>query len=117
MKFYFRGRELQGQAGDTIATALLRNGVRTFDRSVKQRRKRGPSCMEGFCMSCVLEVDGEPDVLTCRTPLREGMQVKPQLAYPSPEFDFRSLFQAPAFRLFGPELYYRLFTRPVFAQH
>lgn len=108
---------MNGQEGDTIATALLRNRVRTFDRSIKQRRKRGPACMEGFCMSCVLEVDNEPDVLACRTPLREGMHVQPQIAFPSPEFDFRSFFQAPAFKFFGPELYYRLFTRPVPVQH
>lgn len=68
-------------------------------------------------MSCALEIDGEPDVIACKTPLKEGMEVRSQLAWPSPTMDLQSTFQGPAFQLFGPELYYRLFTRPPWAQH
>jgi thioredoxin reductase len=113
IRFTFTGRELIGQQNDTVATALLRNKIRIFDRSMKQRRKRGVSCLEGYCMSCLLEVNGEPDTVTCRTQLREGMVVNPQVAWPSPNTDFLAPFQSNAFKIFGTELYYRLFTRPV----
>lgn len=45
--FRFNGRKLEGYPGDTVATALLRNGVLVFDRSMKQRRRRGVACLEG----------------------------------------------------------------------
>lgn len=113
--FRFRGRPMHGLRGDTIATALLRNGVRVFDRSVKRRRRRGVSCFEGHCMSCLLEVNGAADIVTCRTPLAAGMDIRPQLAMPAPGFDLRAPLQTMAFRLFGPELYYRVLTRPAWA--
>jgi glycine/D-amino acid oxidase-like deaminating enzyme len=63
----------------------------------------------------MLEVNGTADVVTCRTPLVAGMDVRPQLAMPSPSFDLRAPLQNMAFRLFGPELYYRVLTRPAWA--
>jgi hypothetical protein len=117
IRFRFAGRSLVGQQGDTIATALLRNGVRVFDRSMKRRRKRGVSCFEGQCMSCLLRVDDTADVLACRTPLVADMDVRPQLAMPTPLFDLRAPLHSLGFRLFGTELYYRFLTRPVWANH
>jgi sarcosine oxidase subunit alpha len=113
IKFNFGNQEVEGYVGDTIATALLRNGIHVFDRSVKRRRKRGASCLEGYCMSCLVEVDGEADILACRTKIKSGMEVKYQVAWPSPRLDFRAPIQQIGFALFGQELYYQLFTRPV----
>lgn len=113
--FRYNGRRLKGLQGDTIAIALLRNGIRVFDRSVKRRMKRGVSCLEGYCMSCLLEVNGQPDVITCRTPLRLGMDIRSQVAIPSPKVDIRAPIQVAAFKIAGPELYYRLFTKPAWA--
>jgi hypothetical protein len=112
IRFRFGNREIVGKAADTIATALLRNGIHVFDRSVKRRRKRGAACLEGYCMSCMVEVNGEADVLACRTRVEPGMVVKPQVAWPSPKIDFRAPLQQTVFELFGQDLYYRLFTRP-----
>ena len=39
--FRFDGRELSGREGDTIASALLANGVRIVGRSFKYHRPRG----------------------------------------------------------------------------
>ena len=41
LRFRFDGRELQGLAGDTLASALLANGVRQVARSFKYHRPRG----------------------------------------------------------------------------
>ncbi len=41
MSFVFNGRTMQGFAGDTLASALLANGVDTVTRSFKYGRRRG----------------------------------------------------------------------------
>ena len=41
LPFSFAGRQMNGRAGDTIASALLANGVVTVGRSFKYRRPRG----------------------------------------------------------------------------
>ncbi len=41
LRFQFNGKSLRGFAGDTLASALLANGVRTVGRSFKFHRPRG----------------------------------------------------------------------------
>ena len=41
-KFTFDGRKYEGHPGDTLASALLANGVRLMGRSFKYHRPRGP---------------------------------------------------------------------------
>jgi sarcosine oxidase subunit alpha len=41
LSFRFDGRKLEGYAGDTLASALLANGVSIVGRSFKLRRPRG----------------------------------------------------------------------------
>lgn len=116
IRFTFSGKKMVGKPGDTIATALLRNGVRTFDRSIKLRRRRGPNCLEGYCMSCLLEVDGYRDVLSCRTKLENGMEIRPQIAWPTPKIDLLAPFQNLANNLIGYDGIYHLFTSPPWAR-
>ncbi|MEE4189381.1 MAG: 2Fe-2S iron-sulfur cluster-binding protein, partial [Roseobacter sp.] len=42
IKFNFDAREYKGHPGDTLASALLANGVRLMGRSFKYHRPRGP---------------------------------------------------------------------------
>ena len=41
LRFTFDGRSYQGHAGDTLASALLANGVHLVGRSFKYHRPRG----------------------------------------------------------------------------
>ena len=41
LQFEYDGARLQGYAGDTLASALLANGVRLVGRSFKYHRPRG----------------------------------------------------------------------------
>ena len=41
LQFSFNGRFYQGYQGDTLASALLANGVRLVGRSFKYHRQRG----------------------------------------------------------------------------
>src|SRR5712671_2346520 len=74
LSFSLDGDRLEGRQGDTVASALLRQGVTTFTRSIKYHRPRGPFCLAGSCGQCLLRIGGVPSLLACRVPLREGMQ-------------------------------------------
>ena len=43
LRFTFDGRQYEGYAGDTLASALMANGVRLLARSFKYHRPRGLS--------------------------------------------------------------------------
>ena len=83
----FDGRRYTGYEGDTIASALYRAGVRVFSRSFKYHRPRGLLCLNGSCPNCLVNVDGMPNVRACSTPLKAGMTVRSQNAWPSLKHD------------------------------
>ncbi len=110
-RFFFNGQPVNAEAGDTIASALYRAGRRVFTRSFKYHRPRGLLCVSGRCPNCMMNVDGVPNVRTCVTPVREGMQVKHQNAYPSLEQDWLAASQY--FDALMPVgWYYKTFTNP-----
>jgi sarcosine oxidase subunit alpha len=76
--FEFDGRTLTGYEGETIAAALHAAGVHVLRKSIKRSRPRGFFCAIGRCSSCLMTVDGVPNVMTCVTRLRRGMRVKTQ---------------------------------------
>ncbi|MTI95568.1 MAG: (2Fe-2S)-binding protein [Firmicutes bacterium] len=80
VRFKFEGRELEGREGDTIAAALHANGIKVLSHSRRHHRPRGFFCAIGQCSSCLMEVNGEPNVRVCIVPLEEGMDVKLQPA-------------------------------------
>ncbi|MDP6183839.1 MAG: 2Fe-2S iron-sulfur cluster-binding protein, partial [Gammaproteobacteria bacterium] len=47
IRFRFEGREIEGFAGDTIASALAANGIWLLSRSFKYHRPRGSMSMSG----------------------------------------------------------------------
>jgi sarcosine oxidase subunit alpha len=71
--FSLEGERLQGRVGDTLAAALLRNGITTFTRSIKYHRPRGPFCFTGNCGQCLVRVDGVPSLPACQVELQPGM--------------------------------------------
>lgn len=75
IRFLLDGREVEGVAGDTVASALLALGVRAFRRNPATGETRGPFCLIGACFECLVEIDGWPDRRACITPLRPGMRV------------------------------------------
>jgi len=76
--FYFEGQPVEGFTGETIAAALLAAGVKILRHSVKLNRPRGFFCAIGKCSSCLMEVDGVPNVFSCITPIKAGMRVNRQ---------------------------------------
>lgn len=76
--FYWHGRELWGYEGEPIAAALHAAGVKVLHHSLKLGRPRGFFCAIGNCSSCLVVVDGVPNVRACTEKLRQGMRIERQ---------------------------------------
>jgi sarcosine oxidase subunit alpha len=75
--FTFDGESIEAYEGETIAAALHAAGIRVLSRT-RSGAPRGLFCAIGKCSSCLMTVDGIPNVRTCVTPIREGMVVESQ---------------------------------------
>jgi len=78
IKFTYNGREIECYENETIASALHAAGIRVLSKSSKLLRPRGFYCAIGKCASCIMTVDGVPNVRSCITLVREGMKVESQ---------------------------------------
>jgi predicted molibdopterin-dependent oxidoreductase YjgC len=69
----FAGRTLQARAGQTVAAALMENGVRSWRRTRHRERPRGLFCGIGVCFDCLLTIDDRAAQRACLVPVRDGM--------------------------------------------
>lgn len=76
--FTIEGRSAVAAEGDTVAIALLSNGVVTCRASAVSKEPRAPYCLMGICFECLVEIDGAGNKQACLTPLTKGMDVKMQ---------------------------------------
>lgn len=79
IKFVFNGEKMEGYENETVAAALHAAGVKVLGESLFKHRPRGFYCAIGNCSSCLMVVDGVPNVKTCVTQLKEGMVVEKQV--------------------------------------
>ncbi|MDZ4735667.1 MAG: sarcosine oxidase subunit alpha [Rhodospirillaceae bacterium] len=115
LHFTFNGRRYQGYAGDTLASALLANGVKLIGRSFKYHRPRGivSAGSEEPTGLVQLEIGGytEPNLRATQIELYEGLITTTQNAWPSVEYDFgavNNLFS----KIFIAGFYYKTFMQP-----
>ncbi|WP_290649511.1 sarcosine oxidase subunit alpha family protein [Aquisalimonas sp.] len=84
--FRFDGREMQGYAGDTLASALLANGVNVVNRSIKLHRPRGIVGHGAEEPNALLQIDRGaatlPDRRATQTELYEGLEARPAVGRP-----------------------------------
>ncbi|MEM0332254.1 MAG: FAD-dependent oxidoreductase [Archaeoglobaceae archaeon] len=107
---YFNGKPIKAFEGETVAAALYAAGVRVFSRSFKWHRPRGFFCAIGKCSACMMEVDGIPNVRTCKVYVRDGMQVKTQSGMPEAENDVLSILDDVMDTVFPHGSHYLKFT-------
>ena len=81
VRFTWNGRPIEARSGQSIAAALLADGVRTLRRTSPRDEPRGLFCNMGVCFDCLVEVDGRAGMRACQVVVAEGMRVRPQ---PSP---------------------------------
>jgi sarcosine oxidase subunit alpha len=110
---YFDGRPVEAYEGETVAAALYASGLRIFSRSFRFHRPRGFFCAIGKCSSCMMEVDGIPNVRTCKVYVRDGMQIRSQNSFPNVNTDFYEIFDR-LDSLFPHGFHYKKFIKPSF---
>ena len=76
--FTFDGEEIEGFKGETISAALHAHGVIELAKSPVLHRPRGLFCAIGNCSSCLMVVNGEPNVRVCVIKIEPGMKVETQ---------------------------------------
>lgn len=76
VSFTFNNRVYQGLENESIAAALLANGVRTLRFHEESGSPRGIYCNIGHCYECRVNVDGKQGIRACLTPVTEGMAVE-----------------------------------------
>jgi methylglutamate dehydrogenase subunit C len=111
----FDGREIAGFGGDTLASALLANGIRLVGRSFKYHRPRGIFTAGPEEPNALVELRSghrrEPNTPATTVEMYDGLEAKSQNRWPSLHFDVlsvNSLF-AP---IFSAGFYYKTFMWP-----
>ena len=113
--FSFDGTPLQGYAGDTLASALLANGVRLVGRSFKYHRPRGILAAGPEEPNALVELrEGaarEPNTRATVAEIFTGLSARSQNRFPSLRFDLLSVngLLAP---IFAAGFYYKTFMWP-----
>ena len=96
VSFYFNSTCYAGYQGDTLASALLANGVRVVGRSFKYHRPRGIlSAGAEECNALVTVGRGaleEPNVRATLQPLYDGLVARSQNCWPGVGFDLARTF-------------------------
>ena len=114
LRFRFNGRPYEGYEGDSLASALLAQGVRLTARSFKYHRPRGIVGAGIEEPACFVELTGEAaegNRPITTVALREGLDARSVNCWPSPAFDLLSVNQAVA-RLLPAGFYYKTFMWP-----
>ncbi len=89
VSFTFNGQTLTGRENESIAAALLANGIRTLRHHEDSGSPRGIYCNIGHCFECRVTVNSKQGVRSCLTPLQEGMTIQSGGPLPSPVRDWR----------------------------
>ena len=72
IEFVFDGKPYRGIKGDSIASALLANDVRTLRYSNRNGEPRGLYCGIGHCFECRMTVNGTQSIRACITQACDG---------------------------------------------
>jgi sarcosine oxidase subunit alpha len=121
LNFTFDGRHYTGFHGDTLASALLANGVHLVGRSFKYHRPRGifsagaeePNALVGVRRDAARYV---PNLRATQIELYESLQAESQNRWPSLEFDVGAVNDAVS-PFIPAGFYYKTFMWPRSAWH
>lgn len=80
--FTWESQLLYGYAQDSVASALIANGIHIFGHHHKDNSPQGIFCANGQCAQCTVLIDGVP-CKACMTSLKQGMDIWPLDGLPS----------------------------------
>ncbi|HXA72576.1 MAG TPA: sarcosine oxidase subunit alpha family protein [Stellaceae bacterium] len=115
LSFSFDGERMTGLAGDTLASALLANGVRVVGRSFKHHRPRGvftagpeePNALVAMRKGA----RHEPNTRATMVELYDGLEAESQNRWPSLRFDLLGINDRLS-PIFPAGFYYKTFMWP-----
>ena len=116
LRFSFDGRSFTGLQGDTLASALLANGVHLMGRSFKYHRPRGVLASGAEEPSALVTVRRDqarctPNLRATQVELYDGLQAHSQNRWPSLAFDVGAINDLLS-PLFPAGFYYKTFMWP-----
>ncbi|MEM1111576.1 MAG: 2Fe-2S iron-sulfur cluster-binding protein [Pseudomonadota bacterium] len=115
LTFMFDGQPYRGFAGDSLASALLANGLSVVGRSFKLHRPRGVlGTGKEECNALVQLESGafsEPNARATLVPLYKGLNATGQNAWPNVQFDLLGAMGALK-RFLPASFYYKTFMWP-----
>lgn len=116
IRFSFDGRPYDGEPGDTLASALLANGVRLMGRSFKYHRPRGPLAAGSEEPNALVEVDRgggarTPNLRATQVEIYDGLVARSQNRFPTLGFDVGAVNDAAA-PVLSAGFYYKTFMAP-----
>jgi sarcosine oxidase subunit alpha len=115
VRFAFDGKTYEGCAGDTLASALLANGIRLIGRSFKYHRPRGILSAGAEEPNALVELRSgarrEPNTRATTVELYNGLTAESQNRWPSLSFDLLGL-TSPFASLMTAGFYYKTFMWP-----
>ncbi len=113
--FRYDNREYQGYEGDTLASALLANGVHLVGRSFKYHRPRGIHSAGSEEANALVQLESgahtEPNRRATEVELYEGLCASSQNCWPSVRWDVGAI-NARLSRLLPAGFYYKTFMWP-----
>ena len=115
LSFRFDGASLQGCEGDTLASALVANGVRLVGRSFKYHRPRGIFSAGPEEPNALVELRSgarrEPNTRATVVPLYDGLEATSQNRWPSLRADLMAVNSLAA-PILAAGFYYKTFMWP-----
>jgi len=116
IRFKFDGRTYEGLAGDTLASALLANGVHLTGRSFKYHRPRGILAAGSEEPNALVTVSRDaarvtPNLKATQVELYEGLMAESQNRWPSLQRDFGRINDGLS-AFFPAGFYYKTFMWP-----
>jgi heterotetrameric sarcosine oxidase alpha subunit len=115
LRFTFDRVPYQGHPGDTLASALLANGVRLMGRSFKYHRPRGPLSAGSEEPNALVELRTggrqEPNTRATVAELFDGLAAQSQNRWPSLRFDAMGINDRLS-TFFAAGFYYKTFMWP-----
>ncbi len=116
IRFSFDGKPLEGIRGDTLASALLANGIHLTGRSFKYHRPRGILTAGAEEPNALVTIDRglgrvTPNLRATTIELHEGLTARSQNAWPSIRFDLGAIAGL-ASPLLSAGFYYKTFMWP-----
>lgn len=117
LSFSFNGQSYQGYAGDTLAAALLANGVDIVGRSFKYSRPRGIYAAGAEEPNAVLQIGATeatqiPNVRATQQALYGGLVATSTNGWPSVNTDVMGILGKVGGKLMPPGFYYKTFMYP-----